>query len=173
MRALIVEDQLELRQAVAKRFRASGHAADEAGDGAMAESFVRSYAYDVLVLDRLLPDGDAIALLQRWRGQGIQTPALFLTACDRIDDRIEGLASGADDYLIKPFSMDELMARIAAIARRGGAIRPSVIRVGDLEVISAAASCAAPACCCRCGRRNSPCCNCWPSAPARWCRAAN
>lgn len=134
MRALIVEDQLELRQAVAKRFRASGHAADEAGDGAMAESFVRSYAYDVLVLDRLLPDGDAIALLQRWRGQGIQTPALFLTACDRIDDRIEGLASGADDYLIKPFSMDELMARIAAIARRGGAIRPSVIRVGDLEV---------------------------------------
>ncbi|MGH8081494.1 MAG: response regulator [Lysobacter sp.] len=134
MRILVVEDQLELRQAVAKRIRALGHAADEAPDGGTAESFIRTYTYDALILDRLLPDGDTLALLQRWRAQGVHAPALFLTACDRIDDRIDGLAAGADDYLIKPFSMDELMARIAAIARRGGAIRPSLIRIGDLEV---------------------------------------
>lgn len=134
MRILVVEDQFELRQAVAKRIRALGHAADEAADGGTAESFIRSYAYDALILDRLLPDGDAIALLRRWRSDGIATPALFLTAFDRIDDRIDGLASGADDYLVKPFSMDELMARIAAIARRGSAIRPSLIRVRDLEI---------------------------------------
>ncbi|MBX9402623.1 response regulator transcription factor [Lysobacter sp. BMK333-48F3] len=134
MRILVVEDQSDLRQAVAKRIRALGHAADEAEDGASAESFVRSYVYDALILDRLLPDGDAIVLLRRWRGEGLAAPALFLTACDQVDDRIEGLASGADDYLVKPFSMDELMARIAAIARRGGSIRPTRLRVGDLEI---------------------------------------
>jgi len=134
MRVLVVEHQPELRQAVAKRIRALGHAADEAPDGATAESFVRGYVYDALILDRRLPDGDAIVLLRRWRDEGLGAPALFLTACDQVDDRIEGLASGADDYLVKPFSMDELMARIAAIAPRGRAIRPTRLKVGDLEI---------------------------------------
>ncbi len=134
MRLLVLEDQTDLREAVAGRLRAHGHAVDEVADLATAESFVLSYAYDAFVLDRTLPDGDALASLRQWRQRGIATPALFLTARDAVEDRIDGFAGGADDYLIKPFSMDELMARIVAIGRRGGAIRPSVLRVSDLEV---------------------------------------
>lgn len=134
MRVLVLEDQADLRRSVVARLRAQGHAVDEASDMDTAESFVRSYAYDVFVLDRRLPDGDALALLQRWRREGIATPALFLTACDQVEDRVAGFAHGADDYLIKPFAMDELIARVAAIARRGGAIRPSLIRIADLEL---------------------------------------
>ncbi|ALN60093.1 Transcriptional regulatory protein, C terminal - transcriptional regulator [Lysobacter enzymogenes] len=134
MRVLLLEDQSDLRDAVAGRLRAHGHAVDEAGDLAEAESFVQSYAYGALVLDRTLPDGDALAALQRWRQRGIATPALFLTARDAVADRVEGFAGGADDYLVKPFSMDELVARIGAIGRRGGAIVPSTIRIADLEV---------------------------------------
>lgn len=134
MRLLVLEDQTDLREAVAGRLRAHGHAVDEVADLATAQSFVLSYAYDAFVLDRTLPDGDALASLRQWRRRGIATPALFLTARDAVEDRIDGFACGADDYLIKPFSMDELMARITAIGRRGGAIRPSVLRVADLEV---------------------------------------
>ncbi|NUO75704.1 MAG: response regulator transcription factor [Lysobacter sp.] len=134
MRLLVLEDHTDLREAVAGRLRTHGHAVDEAADLADAESYVRSYAYDAFVLDRTLPDGDALASLRQWRQRGIGTPALFLTARDAVEDRIDGFAGGADDYLIKPFSMDELMARVAAIGRRGGAIRPSVLRVADLEI---------------------------------------
>lgn len=134
MRALVVEDQVLVRDAIAKRLRASGHAVDEAIDGATAESFVRSYTYDVWILDRLLPDGDALFRLKAWREQGLTTPALFLTAFDRVSDRLSGFEVGGDDYLVKPFDMDELLARIAAIARRGSTIRPSVIRIADLEI---------------------------------------
>ncbi len=134
MRLLLLEDQTDLREAVAGRLRGHGHAVDEARDLAEAESFVRSYAYDAWVLDRMLPDGDSLATLQRWRERGITTPALLLTARDAVADRVDGFAGGADDYLIKPFAMDELMARIGAIARRGGDIRPSTIRIGDLDV---------------------------------------
>lgn len=134
MRLLVLEDQTDLREAVAGRLRAHGHAVDAVADLATAESFVLSYAYDAFVLDRTLHDGDALASLRQWRQRGIATPALFLTARDAVEDRIDGFAGGADDYLIKPFSMDELMARIVAIGRRGGAIRPSVLRVSDLEV---------------------------------------
>lgn len=134
MRLLVLEDQTDLREAVAGRLRAHGHAVDEAEDLATAESFVRSYGYDAFVLDRTVPDGDALDSLRQWRTRGIATPALFLTARDAVEDRIDGFAGGADDYLVKPFSMDELLARITAIGRRGGAIRPSVVRVADLEV---------------------------------------
>lgn len=134
MRLLVLEDQTDLRAAVAARLRAQGHAVDEAGDLAEAESFAQTYAYDVLVLDRTLPDGDALDALQRWRAGGIATPTLFLTARDAVADRVDGFAGGADDYLVKPFSMDELIARIGAIGRRGGAIRPSTLRIADLEV---------------------------------------
>ncbi len=134
MRVLVVEDQLEIRQAVGRRLRADGHGADEAGDGGTAESFVATYRYDVIVLDRMLPDGDALDLLQRWRARGVATPVLFLTARDLIEDRVDGFEAGADDYLVKPFAMDELMARLTAIARRGAAIRPSRIEIGDLDI---------------------------------------
>ncbi|MCD9085703.1 response regulator transcription factor [Stenotrophomonas sp. SY1] len=134
MRLLVLEDQSDLRESVASRLRAQGHAVDEARDLAEAESFVQSYAYDVLLLDRGLPDGDALDALLRWRQTGIVAPALFLTARDSIEDRVDGFAGGADDYLVKPFAMDELVARISAIGRRGSAIRPSTIRIADLEI---------------------------------------
>lgn len=134
MRVLVVEDQIEICQAVGRRLRAEGHGVDEAGDGGTAESFVSSYRYDVIVLDRMLPDGDALELLQRWRSRGVATPVLFLTARDLVEDRVDGFEAGADDYLVKPFAMDELMARLTAIARRGATTRPSRARIGDLEI---------------------------------------
>ena len=137
MRLLLVEDQPELREAVARRLRVLGHAVDEAEDAASAQSFLLSYRYDLVVSDRLLPDGDALLYLPQWRKQGLLAPVLFLTACDSVQDRVDGLLSGADDYLGKPFSMDELVARVTAIARRGDHVRPSMLRIGDLEIDSA------------------------------------
>ncbi len=110
MRVLIVADQPAIRQAPARRLRADGHGVDEAGDGGTAESFVSTYLYDVVVLDRMLPDGDALDLLQRWRSRGVAAPVLFLTARDLVEDRVDGFEAGADDYLVKPFAMDELTA---------------------------------------------------------------
>lgn len=121
-----------MRRAISRRLRADGHGVDEAADGDDAESFVASYAYDVLVLDRMLPDGDALDRLVRWRADGLKTPALFLTARDRVEDRLDGFAAGADDYLIKPFAMDELVARIQALARRATSTMPSRFTIGDL-----------------------------------------
>ncbi len=134
MRVLVVEDQLEIRRAVGRRLRADGHGVDEAGDGGSAESFVSTYRYDVIVLDRMLPDGDALGLLQDWRARGVAAPVLFLTARDQVADRVDGFDAGADDYLVKPFAMDELMARVTAIARRGATTRPSRVTIGDLEI---------------------------------------
>ncbi len=134
MRVLVVEDETEIRQAVARRLRAGGHGADEAEDGGSAESFVATYRYDVIVLDRMLPDGDALELLRRWRARGLAAPVLFLTARDLVEDRVDGFEAGADDYLVKPFAMDELMARLRAIARRGTTTRPSRVEIGDLEI---------------------------------------
>ncbi len=134
MRVLVVEDELEILRAVGRRLRADGHGADEADDGGSAESFVRSYRYDVIVLDRMLPDGDALELLRSWRARGVAAPVLFLTARDLVADRVDGFEAGADDYLVKPFAMDELMARLTAIARRGATTRPSRVEVGDLEI---------------------------------------
>ncbi len=134
MRVLVVEDQVEIRQAVARRLRADGHGVDEADDGGTAESFVSTYRYDVIVLDRMLPDGDALGLLKRWRGRGLTVPVLFLTARDQVEDRVGGFEAGGDDYLVKPFAMDELVARLTAIARRAATTAPSRLEIGDLEI---------------------------------------
>jgi two-component system copper resistance phosphate regulon response regulator CusR len=137
MRVLVVEDEKELREAIARRLRAQGHAVDEAADGSSAEYAMSVYGHALVILDRMLPDGDAVDRLALWRSGGNQVPVLFLTARDRVGDRVRGLAAGADDYLVKPFAMEELLARVAAIARRGSAPRPSRLRVGDLELDSA------------------------------------
>lgn len=136
MRVLIVEDEPELRQAIGRRLKAAGHGVDQAISADEAESFLASYPYDVIVLDRGLPDGDSLDRLRRWRAGGNTTPVLFLTARDRVQDRVTGLEAGADDYLVKPFAMEELVARLAAIARRGETIEASVVRIGDLEIDS-------------------------------------
>ena len=134
MRVLIVEDERELREAIGRRLRAKGHGADEAGDLETAEHLLRVHDYGVVILDRMLPDGDALGRLESWRRKEREFPVIFLTARDRTEDRVEGLRAGADDYLVKPFAMDELLARVHAVARRGSNPSPSVLSVSDLEL---------------------------------------
>ena len=133
MRVLVVEDHRELREAIVRRLRACGHAVDEASDGSRADNLRSGFEYDAVVLDRILPDGDSIVRLRDWRRSGDITPVLMLTALDRIEDRVEGLEAGADDYLVKPFSMSELQARVSAISRRRSLPRPNLIRVAGVE----------------------------------------
>lgn len=136
MRVLVVEDEKELRHAIARRLRAQGHGVDEAGDGETAEHLLSVYDHSVVILDRMLPDGDSLQRLASWARRGLRRPTLVLTARDRVADRVEGLESGADDYLVKPFAMEELLARVAVLARRQELPEPSVIRIADLELDS-------------------------------------
>ena len=134
MRILVVEDEAELRGAIVRRLRALGHGVDEAANAVDARHLLSVYEHQVVVLDRMLPDGDSIRPLRRWRHEGITTAVLLLTAVDRVEDRVDGLEAGADDYLVKPFAMAELVARITAIARRNAAPRHSLLRIADLEI---------------------------------------
>ena len=134
MRILLVEDQAPMREAIAERLRAHGHSVDAVPTSAEADLLVGVNPYTAIVLDRMLPDGDGLTLLARWRDRDILIPMLMLTAMDGITDRVDGLQRGADDYLVKPFSMDELMARISAVARRGPVTRPPVVEVADLQI---------------------------------------
>ncbi len=136
MRILIAEDHAELRAAIVRRLRAAGNSVDEVASVRDARSYLTGAQYDVTILDRMLPDGDSIALLREWRAANQRTPVLLLTALDRIEDRVEGLEAGADDYLVKPFAMDELLARVSVLARRGAPPRPSILKLADLEVDS-------------------------------------
>jgi DNA-binding response OmpR family regulator len=136
MRILLTEDHTELREAIARRLRALGNSVDAVANLRDARIHLNGASYDVVVLDRMLPDGDSITLLQALRNAANRTPILLLTARDRIEDRVEGLESGADDYLVKPFAMDELVARISVLARRGTPLRDTLLRLADLEVDS-------------------------------------
>lgn len=131
---LVVEDETELRGAIVRRLRAVGFAVDEAADLPDAWLNAGVTRYDCLVLDRLLPSGDAVDLLRRLRGDADSTPAILLTARDGLADRVEGFESGADDYLVKPFAMDELVARVRSLCRRAGSMTPPIVRIGDLEI---------------------------------------
>lgn len=134
MRILIVEDEFELRQAIARYLRGMGHAVDESDTCRSAVESIEIYEHDIVILDRMLPDGDSIKMLQQWRKDGRQIPVLFLTARDSIDDRVDGLQGGADDYLVKPFAMEELTARLSSIARRRTFPAEPIVRIGSLEV---------------------------------------
>ena len=118
MRVLIVEDDLPLGDALATGLRQLGHVVDVFGDGRHADAALSEVQYDALVLDLGLPGGDGLVWLERWRGRGMTLPVLILTARDRVDNRIAGLDRGADDYLVKPISIDELAARLRAVLRR-------------------------------------------------------
>lgn len=118
MRLLVVEDERDLAGAVVDHLRAQGHAVDHAADLATAEAALGVADYDLVILDLHLPDGDGLDLLRRHRRAGHRTPVLVGTARDRIVERIAGLEAGADDYLVKPYDLDEMLARIAAIRRR-------------------------------------------------------
>ena len=136
MRILLAEDHTELREAIARRLRALGNSVDEVSSLREIRTYLNGAHYDVGVFDRMLPDGDSLTLLQALRNAANRTPILLLTARDRIEDRVEGLQVGADDYLVKPFAMDELIARINVLARRGEPLRDTILRIADLEVDS-------------------------------------
>jgi two-component system OmpR family response regulator len=134
VRVLIVEDQPKLAALLARGLREEGHAADVAARGEDALWMAPAAAYDVVVLDIMLPGIDGLETCRRLRKSGIWTPVLMLTARDAVDDRVIGLDSGADDYLTKPFSFDELLARLRALTRRTPAERPVTVEVGELRL---------------------------------------
>ncbi|MBT2439536.1 response regulator transcription factor [Streptomyces sp. ISL-36] len=134
---LLVEDDEDLRFGVAAALRAAGFAVDEVADLPQADEALFVTAYDCVVLDRMLPSGDAAAYVAEMRSGGGAVPVLFLTARDTVADRVDGFASGGDDYLVKPFAVAELVARVRSLCRRAAVVRPPVHRVADLEIDTA------------------------------------
>ncbi|HWQ62426.1 MAG TPA: response regulator transcription factor [Negativicutes bacterium] len=120
MKLLLVEDHRQLVDALSHVLKKSGYAVDIALDGETGIEMAASGVYDIIILDRMLPRRDGLALLRELRGMGFDTPVIMLTARDAPQDRVEGLDAGADDYLVKPFFTDELLARLRALARRKG-----------------------------------------------------
>lgn len=134
MRILVAEDERSLNRIITKQLTASGYSVDSAFDGAEAYDYLRMTEYDGAVLDVMMPKCDGFSLVRKIRSEGINTPVLFLTARDSIDDRVEGLDIGADDYLIKPFAFEELLARVRVLIRKNSSHASSVITVGDLSI---------------------------------------
>jgi two-component system OmpR family response regulator len=134
MRVLVVEDYRPIQQAVAKGLREAGFAVDASGNGEEGLWLASNNDYDVVVLDLMLPALDGLTLLQRLRAQGRSAHVLILTARDAIEDRVRGLDLGADDYLVKPFAMEELLARVRALARRAYCAKNPTLRVADLLI---------------------------------------
>jgi two-component system, OmpR family, response regulator len=136
MRVLVVEDDLKMAAAIRRGLRFEGVVVDLAGGGEEAIRRVGATEYDAVLLDVMLPDIDGFETCRRLRRQGVWVPILMLTARDAVEDRVRGLDTGADDYLTKPFSLAELLARLRALARRGsGSVeRPAVLEVGDLRL---------------------------------------
>jgi two-component system OmpR family response regulator len=138
LRVLLVEDDITLGEAVRDHVVSGDHAVDWMKTIDTAASALATTTYSLILLDLRLPDGSGIALLKDIRAKGDSTPVIILTAHDQISDRIEGLNSGADDYLVKPFNLGELTARILAVSRRYSGRPVSVVRIGDLEIDAAA-----------------------------------
>ena len=138
MRVLLEEDHLPLVRALRQGLEEEGFAVDVATDGEEADVKCRSTSYDVILLDIMLPKVDGLTLLKRWRGDGIHTHVLMLTARGSIPDKVAGLDTGADDYLTKPVDLDELFARLRALIRRGHHQKDPVLRCYDLEIDTAA-----------------------------------
>ncbi len=134
MRALVVEDELKMAALVRRGLVEEGYAADVARTGEDALWMAQATPYDAIVLDVMLPDLDGFDLCRELRENGVWSPVLMLTARDGVEDRVAGLDSGADDYLTKPFSFAELLARLRALTRRGPAERPTVLTAGPLRL---------------------------------------
>jgi two-component system, OmpR family, response regulator len=135
MKLLVVEDDRETAAYLAKGLGESGYAVDHVGDGREGLFLATSSGYDAIILDRMLPGMDGLAVLGALRAAEIRTPALILSALGSVDDRVKGLRAGGDDYLVKPFAFSELLARVEALLRRGAT--PSTVtklRVADLEL---------------------------------------
>jgi two-component system, OmpR family, response regulator len=138
VRVLVVEDEERLAGLLARGLREEGYTADVAADGAEALWMAHAGEYGAIVLDVMLPKVDGFEVCRRLRADGVWAPVLMLTARDAVDDRITGLDAGADDYLAKPFSFDELLARLRALIRRAPVERPAVLEAGDLRLDPAA-----------------------------------
>ncbi|MES2594302.1 MAG: response regulator transcription factor [Verrucomicrobiota bacterium] len=138
MRILFVEDSAPIRKPVTKALKASGYAVDATGDGSEGWQMAQDHDYDVIILDIMLPGMDGREILRRLRADGNETPVLFLTAKDAIEDRVAGLRLGADDYLTKSFAIEELLARVEVLGRRKYARRSPLLVAGDLELDQAA-----------------------------------
>ncbi|OGI47595.1 MAG: DNA-binding response regulator [Candidatus Muproteobacteria bacterium RBG_16_65_34] len=134
MRVLIVEDQIKTGNYLRQGLTENGFVVDVARNGLDGGHLALTGEYAVIVLDVMLPGADGWQVLRELRRQGKQTPVLFLTARDKVEDRVKGLELGADDYLVKPFAFSELLARVRALIRRGSTHEPETLRVADLEV---------------------------------------
>lgn len=134
MRILIVEDEEKTASYLRKGLTENGFVVDTADDGEDGLHIAATGEYDAIILDAMLPERDGWSMISELRRSGKQTPVLFLTACDSVEDRVRGLELGADDYLVKPFAFSELLARLRAILRRGPARQPEVLRIADLEI---------------------------------------
>jgi len=134
MRLLVVEDEPRLAGHLADALRAAGYAVDVAGDGTRADDLARSEAYDAVVLDRGLPGVDGLTMLAAWRADGLSMPVLILTARSSWHEKVQGIDGGADDYLGKPFRMEEVLARIRALLRRAAGHAAPELRSGSIAV---------------------------------------
>ncbi|MFC3674033.1 response regulator [Ferrovibrio xuzhouensis] len=135
MKILVIEDNAEMSGHIAKSLQQHGHIVDQTADGRDGLFLAASEPYDVIIVDRMLPKLDGLNVVKTLRGSGVKTPILFLTALGGIDDRVEGLNAGGDDYLVKPFAFAELLARITALARRPApAEQLTALRIADLEM---------------------------------------
>jgi len=132
MRILIIEDDYHLNQALKKSLVEESYATDSVYDGMEGEAYAESTPYDAIILDIMLPRKDGIAVCRTLRQHRVTTPILMLTARDTIEDRVQGLDSGADDYLVKPFALHELLARLRALFRRASPQKNGMLIVGDV-----------------------------------------
>ncbi len=131
---MIIEDEKDLLKILTKRFKEDGFAVDTAENGPDGKSFAETVDYDCIILDIMLPEKDGLTVLKELRFKKIKTPILILTAKDTINDRVKGLNLGADDYLVKPFSFAELLARVKALLRRQSEDKENVLAIGDLTL---------------------------------------
>ena len=134
MRILVVEDEQDMNLLIQKVLKRSGYSVDVCFDGQEAEDYLAGTEYDVILLDVMLPKRDGYQLVADLRGKGVDTPVLFLTARDSIADRVKGLDLGADDYLVKPFDFDELLARIRVLSRKRVGHKSNQFTVADLTL---------------------------------------
>ena len=134
MRILVVEDTMDMNMLIVKTLKKNGYSVDGCYDGEEAQSYILGAEYDGIILDIMMPKLDGYGLLEWMRDKGIDTPVLFLTAKDAVSDRVKGLDLGADDYLIKPFDFDELLARVRAMTRKRTGSRSNVFTLADLTV---------------------------------------
>jgi two-component system OmpR family response regulator len=137
MRVLVVEDETRMAKLIRQGLEEEAYAVDVVADGAEALDWVRSVSYDLVVLDIMLPGMDGLSLCHELRSMGYTMPVLMLTARDTLDDKVAGLDSGADDYLVKPFAIQELTARLRALTRRDGPNKSVELLVGDLSLNTA------------------------------------